>query len=777
MKRSTLLRCLPLLVLVLASCNSDPKAQSQSWVETGNKFFAKAKYKEATIMYRKAYAKSPLFGEAYYRMGLTDLKLGSLGDAVQMFRRAVELQPENSDAAVQLTNIYLFAAAQNAQQAPQLLKESQELADKILARDPKSFDGLRLSGQIALLNKDTKKAIAQLQQANQLKPDSSDVVLAYFEALVRNDQKDAAEKLIRDFIDHNKSFAPAYDQLYYQYMIDKRPDDAERLLKLKVENNPKASSYLLQLAAHYALPMVNRRADMDAVIRTLTDEKQFPDGHLMAGDFYLLQLRDFELARQQYEAGMAALPKDKEVYQKRLIELYARSGNYAQANQLVDALLKQNPKDTDAIAMHATLLLNGGKKEQVDQAAADLQGLVSKNPNNHVLRLNYARALLAQGKLEPARLQLEDAISKRPDFVAAREMLARVYLTKRDSAKALQAADDLLKYDQRNLSGHLTRSAALLALKETDKAREELNLLDKLFPDNPDARFQVGVLAYQDKEYKKAEQTFGTLYRDNHDNRGLTGITETLASENRLDDAIKELDKAVAAQPERQDFKLLRANFYVRAQRYDEAIATFKALLDKQLSLPADQRQNLADLYFRLAETYRRKGDINMAADLFRKSSQAAPNSTLPLVQLGLILETIGPADQAKAVYEQILKIDPNEPTALNNLAYRKAEEGLDLDSALRMAQQARQLRPNATNIADTVGWIYIKKNMSVEAERIFKDLVDKDPSSSTYRYHYGLALKQKGDKTSARREFEAALKDKPSKDEAGKIQDELTKL
>ena len=78
--------------------------------------------------------------------------------------------------------------------------------------------------------------------------------------------------------------AAAYDRLYYQYMIDKRPDDAERILKLKVENNPKSSNYLLQLAAHYVI--VNRRPDMDAVIRTLTDEKQFPDGHLMAGDFY-----------------------------------------------------------------------------------------------------------------------------------------------------------------------------------------------------------------------------------------------------------------------------------------------------------------------------------------------------------------------------------------------------------------------------------------------------------------------------------------------------------
>ena len=102
MKRSILLRCLPLLLLVLASCSSDPKVQAQRYVDNGNKFFAKAKYKEAGIMYRKAIAKSPLSGEAYYRMGLTDMKLGGLGEAVGMFRRAVDLQPENTDAAVQL---------------------------------------------------------------------------------------------------------------------------------------------------------------------------------------------------------------------------------------------------------------------------------------------------------------------------------------------------------------------------------------------------------------------------------------------------------------------------------------------------------------------------------------------------------------------------------------------------------------------------------------------------------------------------------------------------
>lgn len=774
MKRSTFLRCLPLLLLVLASCSRDPKV----YVDQGNKFFAKEKYPQAALMYRKALSKDARFGEAHYRLALTELKLGALGDAAGELRRARELQPGNLDAKVQLANILVFASTQNEKQRSQLLKDAEDLVVEILAQDSNSFDGHRISGQIALVKMDYPAAIEQLRIANQIKPNQSEVALVYFEALARDNQKPAAEKLARDFISQNPTFGAIYDRLYIQYMIDKRLDDAEQILKLKTQNNPKSANYLLQLAGHYAV--VNRRPDMDAVMRKLTDDKQFPEGHVLAGDFYFFRLRDFELAKQQYEAGIAAFPKDRATYQKRLVELYASTGSNLQASQMADTLLKENPKDTDAIAMHAALLLTSGKPEQVNQAALDLQSLVNKNPNNHLLKYNYARALLAQGQndkndkdgksaLTKAQLQLEDAIKIRPDFVNARELLVRIYMVKQDPAKALQASEDLLQLDKKNLTGHLVHSSALLSMGNADKAREELDQITQMYPQNPDVRYQVGLLAWQDKDYKKAEQTFGALYRDNHDNRGLLGIIETLVAQKRIDEAIKELDKAIAAEPERMDLKLARAKLYVRAQRYDEAIAIYKELLEKQ--------PNSADLLFQLGETYRRKGDINLAADMFRKSSQAAPNSSYPLLELGMILETIGPADQAKAVYEQLLKIDPNNAIALNNLAFRKAEEGLDLDSALTMAQKARQIQPNATAMADTLGWIYIKKNMTTEAGRIFEDLVKKEPAISTYHYHYGMVLIQKGDKTSARRELETALRDKPSKDEAGKIQELLTKL
>ena len=93
------------------------------------------------------------------------------------------------------------------------------------------------------------------------------------------------------------------------------------------------------------------------------------------------------------------------------------------------------------------------------------------------------------------------------------------------------------------------------------------------------------------------------------------------------------------------------------------------------------------------------------------------------------------------------------------------------------MAQRARQQQPKSPQIADTLGWIYIKKNLSEEAIRIFKDVVVHDPDNPAFRYHYGMALLQKGDKASAKRELDLAMKNNPSKGDKVKIQALLQNL
>ena len=165
------------------------------------------------------------------------------------------------------------------------------------------------------------------------------------------------------------------------------------------------------------------------------------------------------------------------------------------------------------------------------------------------------------------------------------------------------------------------------------------------------------------------------------------------------------------------------------------------------------------------------------AAASFKKAQEIAPNNVIPYLQLAILYNTTGQGAQAKPLYEQVLKLQPDNPVALNNLAFIMADAGDDLDQALTMAQRAKQQRPNDKDVSDTLGWIYIKKNLADSAIVIFRDLVKSDPERATYRYHYAMALMQKGDKASAKKELEAALKSSPQKDEEGKIRDLMAKI
>jgi predicted Zn-dependent protease len=124
-----------------------------------------------------------------------------------------------------------------------------------------------------------------------------------------------------------------------------------------------------------------------------------------------------------------------------------------------------------------------------------------------------------------------------------------------------------------------------------------------------------------------------------------------------------------------------------------------------------------------------------------------------------------------------VLRTQPDNPIALNNLAFMLAESGNDLDQALTMAQRARQRVPNDLNVADTLGYIYIKKNLPDSAIPIYRELIQKQPSRPTFRYHLAMALMQKGDKASAKRECQAALQQKPDRGEETQIRELMAKL
>ena len=99
----------------------------------------------------------------------------------------------------------------------------------------------------------------------------------------------------------------------------------------------------------------------------------------------------------------------------------------------------------------------------------------------------------------------------------------------------------------------------------------------------------------------------------------------------------------------------------------------------------------------------------------------------------------------------------------MNNVAYLMVDSGGNLDEALALVQKALQKAPGQPNLIDTLGWIYLKKNWSDSALQVFRGLAQKYPDNPTFRYHFGMALLQKGDKTTAKAEFRSGLLKKPS--------------
>jgi len=86
----------------------------------------------------------------------------------------------------------------------------------------------------------------------------------------------------------------------------------------------------------------------------------------------------------------------------------------------------------------------------------------------------------------------------------------------------------------------------------------------------------------------------------------------------------------------------------------------------------------------------------------------------------------------------------------MNNAAYTLVKVVGNTDEALRLVQMARRQLPESAEILDTLGWIYLKKDMVDSASQIFEDLIQKEPSNPSFHYHYGAALAQKGDKAAA---------------------------
>src|ERR1017187_6435268 len=514
--RSIRLVAVILAVLVgLASCSRDPNVVKKHYLESGNKYFDKGRYKEASIQYRNALKRDAKYGPAYYKLALVSLKTGDIGGAVSSLRRAVELirkdQPDHWDSVVKLTEIYLAAGRGEKQ----YMDEVDQFIKELQAHDPNSYDGHRLVGDLNYFRsteaykkaaeaernghaeegkelkeagrKNLDAAAAEYLKADGIKPGQQGVSMQLARVVAAKGDFAGSETLYRRVIAKDKTAQYAYTELYRMFLYQNKPADAEQVLKQAFDNNPKQFNFLTLLARHYYV--LQRHDEMVGVLNKIKSHaNDFEQAYLTVGDFYL-RTDDGDGAIREYKEGIAKDVKKKATYQKRVIEVLMRQGKRSEATDINSQILKDDPKDNDARGLAATFLLDKG---DIAKALAELQAVVTSKPDNAIARYNLGRAHFARGEWEQARQQFQKAIELQPSYLLPRIDLARLQVTRGEFDAALKTAEAILALDKGSVNARLIQSAALMGLKKFGDSHALLDAMLKTNPGSPDVVFQLG---------------------------------------------------------------------------------------------------------------------------------------------------------------------------------------------------------------------------------------------------------------------------------------------
>jgi len=170
-------------------------------------------------------------------------------------------------------------------------------------------------------------------------------------------------------------------------------------------------------------------------------------------------------------------------------------------------------------------------------------------------------------------------------------------------------------------------------------------------------------------------------------------------------EAVAEFEKAVSASPDDDDARYVLALLYVQVNDLNRASQQYEVLLQKKIN---DRRTNI-QLRHILSQLYFLDGDRVKARKHCVEALKLDPVDESGLYLLAVFDNEEGHTASAIEGFKKVLTYYPESTDAMNSLAYLYAEQGIELDKALDLAERAVEIEPSNGAFLDTLGWIYFK--------------------------------------------------------------------
>jgi Tfp pilus assembly protein PilF len=745
-----------LSLVLISGCHRDPNVRKHKYLESGERYSAQGKDKEAAIQFSNALKIDKNFAEAHYGLAQVYLHLGALSAAYGELLRTVDLQPANYKARIDLGSIQLAGGK---------IDDAQTQANAVINAQPTNADAHALLARIAAKRGQKDLALTEIHRALELAPNES----ALHETLALLEVGDPAQSSLVE-AEMKKSVAldsksvNAKLLLAAFYIKNSRWPEAEQTSWSAIATDPKNLSARKTLAEVF-LKQGNQAKAEQVLRQTSSDLADNPQAVRILADYYI-STGKIDKARAEFASLAQKYPKNLAV-QEGYVRILIEVKDYASAQSVISELMKKNSKDPQVAVLNGIVLLNNGKPTDAVNA---LQGAASNAPKDAFIQLWLGKAAQAKGDSGLAETSFRQAAQLNPRALEAQEQLARIAMQRGDTNMLADVASKTLAAAPHFPGGYVWQAMVELKRNAPDKAEADLKTAISTAPQSPQAYLMLGDLRLSQKRLPEAATLLQqALDRDPNSVPALRGLVTCDLSKKQPAQALARLNAQIARSPNNSGFYDLLAQLQVGSKNFDQA----SVAAQKAMQLNPDDGEAVA-LYAQLQVL---RGQAASAISAWQRWAQAHPNNAGVLAILGTIEESRGNTRQAENYYKQALQIQSSQPVAANNLAYLMLQNGENVDVALSLAETARRGMPNSPNSADTLAWAYYCKGTYGFARDLLEDAVKTDGNNATMQYHLGMVYSKMGDRTNAAVHLKKAVSLAPDSSAARDARTALQKL
>lgn len=496
-----------------------------------------------------------------------------------------------------------------------------------------------------------------------------------------------------------------------------------------------------------------------------------------------------------------------------------RGGHFNQAVQKLEEVVALSPGSR---ALAARLINTHLRMQNWERAATAAEQYVSRFPEEPTGWVYLGGIYNQLGRYEESAEAFRRAIVMSPDDALIQEALLEAETRSNDLVGALETYEHLLEISPDSAALHTQHGLILMRIGDNAAAQAAFRKALTLDPRQEQVRFLVGLLHFDEGEFKEALDTFQVLRGQRPDYPNLPQyLAAALERSGQRPQAINELERRIVSGQAEPTHHVQAMFLLLRAGELDQAVemapprgapvlaTLMRAIARREQGLPFspildtfDQVEGdvheecnryLNDLLYLFGEDETATYLITRLTD-FRERGARSNNLDTILARLHMnrkqydeaepilhgMLEVYGDDiaihNYLAMIYEDqdrwqdaerhlkaILDIDPNDHNALNFLGYLWADEGVNLDEAKELIEKALELDPNNGYYLDSLGWVYYRQGNAAKAvEYIREALIHMDSDDAILRDHLGDAYLLQGNVAEAVRQWRRATRLNP---------------